>query len=76
MNGTLILLLVLRRTGEIMLTGGIGDETGVLLLSGDMWIKRNSLPQRVSPSHTLTQCHNSIYLIDTKVIFIFSKILN
>ena len=52
-----------------MLTGGIGDETGVLLLSGDMWIKRNSLPQRVSPSHTLTQCHNSIYLIDTKVKF-------
>ena len=50
-----------------MLTGGIGDETGVLLLSGDMWIKRNSLPQRVTPSHTLTQCHNSIYLIDTKV---------
>ena len=60
---------MLRRTGEIMLTGGIGDETGVLLLSGDMWIKRNSLPQRVSPSHTLTQCHNSIYLIDTKVKF-------
>jgi len=52
-----------------MLTGGIGDETGVLLLSGDMWIKRNSLPQRVTPSHTLTQCHNSIYLIDTKVKF-------
>ena len=50
-----------------MLTGGTGNESGVLLLSGEMWIKRNSLPQRVSSTHTLTQCHNSIYLIDTKV---------
>jgi hypothetical protein len=31
-----------------------------------MWIKRNPLPQRVSSTHTLTQCHNSLYLIDTK----------
>ena len=50
-----------------MLTGGTGDESGVLLLSGEMWIKRNPLPQRVSSTHTLTQCHNSLYLIDTKV---------
>lgn len=60
--------IVLRRTGEIMLTGGTGDESGVLLLSGEMWIKRNPLPQRVSSTHTLTQCHNSLYLIDTKVM--------
>ena len=59
--------LVLRRTGEIMVTGGNGEETSVLLLSGDMWIKRNPLPQRVAPSHSLAQVQNSIYLIDTKV---------
>ena len=59
--------LVLRRTGEIMVTGGSGEETSVLLLSGDMWIKRNPLPQRVAPSHSLAQVQNSIYLIDTKV---------
>jgi len=58
--------IVLRRTGEIMVTGGNGEETSVLLLSGDMWIKRNPLPQRVAPSHSLAQVQNSIYLIDTK----------
>ena len=50
-----------------MVTGGSGEETSVLLLSGDMWIKRNPLPQRVAPSHSLAQVQNSIYLIDTKV---------
>ena len=65
--GCMKLTLVLRRTGEIMVTGGMGEETSVLLLSGDMWIKRNPLPQRVAPNHSLAQVQNSIYLIDTKV---------
>ena len=51
-----------------MVTGGAGSESSVLLLSGDMWIKRNSLPQRVAPNHSLAQVQNSIYLIDTKVV--------
>lgn len=50
-----------------MVTGGAGSESSVLLLSGDMWIKRNPLPQRVAPNHSLAQVQNSIYLIDTKV---------
>ena len=50
-----------------MVTGGAGSESSVLLLSGDMWIKRNPLPQRVAPNHSLAQVHNSIYLVDTKV---------
>ena len=61
------IFLVLKRTGEIMVTGGAGSESSVLLLSGDMWIKRNPLPQRVAPNHSLAQVHNSIYLVDTKV---------
>ena len=60
----------MRRTGEIMVTGGMGEESSVLLLSGDMWIKRNPLPQRVAPNHSLSQVQNSIYLVDTKVSFI------
>jgi len=60
-----------------MVTGGLGEESSVLLLSGDMWIKRNPLPQRVAPNHSLAQVQNSIYLIDTKVSpqFIFRQLI-